>query len=228
MSHLFTFSLKVKQFYLTHWLGPIRCYHSGLEWTWEQWQWRGTPHSPKLQHYCSLTIRNALGIFCCPSKLVVHLYSSTDTTVWKKSSLILWKTDQILIWSITCQQQLYSLKWLSLFTNNHLFPQLYSFKYSDQIPIIYTQIVYWFVVSFYGVSTRFGSFNAELSHFDKRLYIWFSFMSHQPIVGYLMPNLWTVQFQTIQFSVSTQFICQNSSISNNSVEHKYSFLLTHS
>ena len=28
-----------------------------LEWTWEQWQWRGTPHSPKLQYYGSLTIR---------------------------------------------------------------------------------------------------------------------------------------------------------------------------
>ena len=35
----------------------IRCYHSGLEWTWERWQWRGTPHSPKLQHYWNLTIR---------------------------------------------------------------------------------------------------------------------------------------------------------------------------
>ena len=35
----------------------IRCYHSGPEWTWEQWQWRGTPHSPKLQHCWNLTIR---------------------------------------------------------------------------------------------------------------------------------------------------------------------------
>ena len=26
----------------------IRCYHSGSEWTWEWWQWKGTPHSPKL------------------------------------------------------------------------------------------------------------------------------------------------------------------------------------
>ena len=31
----------------------------------------------------------------------------------------------------------------------------------------------------------------------------------------------TVQFQTIQFSISTQFWCQNSSILNNSVQHKY-------
>ena len=27
------------------------------EWTWEQWQWRGTPHSPKLQHCWNPTIR---------------------------------------------------------------------------------------------------------------------------------------------------------------------------
>ena len=33
------------------------CYHSETEWTRERWQWRGTPHSPKLKHYWSLTIR---------------------------------------------------------------------------------------------------------------------------------------------------------------------------
>ena len=38
-------------------MDPIRCYHSKLECIWEQWQWRGTPYSPKLQHYWSLTIR---------------------------------------------------------------------------------------------------------------------------------------------------------------------------
>ena len=26
------------------------------EWTWERWQWWGTPHSPKLQHYCDRTV----------------------------------------------------------------------------------------------------------------------------------------------------------------------------
>ena len=30
-----------------------------LEWTWERWQWRGTPHSPKLLHYWNLTIRSS-------------------------------------------------------------------------------------------------------------------------------------------------------------------------
>ena len=37
---------------------PIRCYHSGLKWTWKQWQWRGALHFPALQHHWSLTIRS--------------------------------------------------------------------------------------------------------------------------------------------------------------------------
>ena len=32
-------------------MDPIRRYHSGPEWTWERWQWRGTPHFPNLQHH---------------------------------------------------------------------------------------------------------------------------------------------------------------------------------
>ena len=35
----------------------MRCYHARLEWTWELWQWRGTPHSSKSQHHWNLTIR---------------------------------------------------------------------------------------------------------------------------------------------------------------------------
>ena len=56
ISYLFAHSLNVKQFYLTHRLDSNRCYHSELEWTLEQWQWRDTPHSLKLQDW-SLTIR---------------------------------------------------------------------------------------------------------------------------------------------------------------------------
>ena len=55
--------------------------------TWEQWQWKGTLHSPKHQHYWSPTIRffsvisrtfvvgvllfcrDAVGVFCSPSWL---------------------------------------------------------------------------------------------------------------------------------------------------------------
>ena len=40
---------------MNHRLDPISCYHSGPEWSWEWWHWRGTLHSPKLQHH--LTIR---------------------------------------------------------------------------------------------------------------------------------------------------------------------------
>ena len=60
----------------------------------------------------------------------------------------------------------------------------------------------------------FGSCNAESSQFDKNFvecgFIWVYGISN--IVGYLMPNpllyKWTVLFQTIQFSISTQFKCQ--------------------
>ena len=54
--YLFALSLNVKQFYLTLGQKPIRCYHSGPEWTWEQWQRRGTLHFSQLQHYWNLTI----------------------------------------------------------------------------------------------------------------------------------------------------------------------------
>ena len=46
------------------------------------------------------------------------------------------------------------------------------------------------------------------------------------IIGYFMPNLFLYiklsLFQTIQFCIITQFKCQNSSVSNNSVEHMFS------
>ena len=57
INHLFAHGLNVKQFYLTHRYDHIRCYLSGSKWTWEQWLWRGTPHSPDLQHYCCFVIR---------------------------------------------------------------------------------------------------------------------------------------------------------------------------
>ena len=58
ISHLFALGLNVNQFYLTHiYITLTRCYHSGLECIWKQWQWKSTPHSPKLKYYWSLTIR---------------------------------------------------------------------------------------------------------------------------------------------------------------------------
>ena len=76
-------------FYLTHRKCPIRCYHSGPEWTWEQCQWRGTPHSPnphwnlaiRLFSVISRTLvgevlplrRKPIGVFYSPSRLVKYL-----------------------------------------------------------------------------------------------------------------------------------------------------------
>ena len=87
-SHLFEFSLNVKQFYLTNRQDPIMCYHSRPEWTWEWWQWIDTLHSPNFQGW-SLTIelfsiisgqslgagvlllcRDAVNVFFSPSRLV--------------------------------------------------------------------------------------------------------------------------------------------------------------
>ena len=48
-------SLNVKQFYLTNREDQIRCYYSQTDWTWEEWQGRGTLHSPEFHHYWSLT-----------------------------------------------------------------------------------------------------------------------------------------------------------------------------
>ncbi len=39
----------------------------------------------------------------------------------------------------------------------------------------------WLVGLFNGVSTLSGPFSAELSHFDKGLYVWFGFKVHQPL-----------------------------------------------
>ena len=86
-SHLFIYSLNVKQFYSTHREDPFRCYLSSSEWTWEQWQWRGTLYSPKPQGWwltfrwfnvISWTLvmlgvltlcRNAVSVFYSPSRL---------------------------------------------------------------------------------------------------------------------------------------------------------------
>ena len=51
ISYLLALSLNVKQFYFTHRYDTFRCYHSKSEWTREWWHWRGTLHSPKLEHH---------------------------------------------------------------------------------------------------------------------------------------------------------------------------------
>ena len=49
--YLFALSLNINQFYFIHRWNRVRCFPSGSE-----WQWTGTPHSPKVQNW-SLTIR---------------------------------------------------------------------------------------------------------------------------------------------------------------------------
>ena len=79
-------------------MGPIRCYHSGPEWTRERCQWRGTPHPPKLQQYWNLTIRLFNAIFrtlfgrgSYPSPEVQWVYSTAPTDwaikMWEVSLL---------------------------------------------------------------------------------------------------------------------------------------------
>ena len=89
------------------------CYHTGPEWIWERWQWRGTPHSPKLQHYWNFSIRLFCVIsrklvwwgvtplqkcspcFCCPNRLakrfiviIVYIYIYIYISLNRKSEFI--------------------------------------------------------------------------------------------------------------------------------------------
>ena len=82
-SRLFAHSL----FYLTHRYDPIRCYHSELEWTWEQWQWRGTPHSPNLQGW-SLAIR----LFYILSRSLV---GGEVLPLWRKAVSVFFSSSQL-------------------------------------------------------------------------------------------------------------------------------------
>ena len=50
-------SFVLRKNFLTHWMVVEPSNKSKIEWTWERWQWRGTPHSPKFLHYWNLTIR---------------------------------------------------------------------------------------------------------------------------------------------------------------------------
>ena len=63
-------------------------------------------------------------------------------------------------------------------------------------------MVGWLVGLFYGVSALFGSFNADLSHFDKSQTVHFSIST----LLFTQLNVEAVLFQTIQFSISTFFV----------------------
>ena len=83
-------------------MGPDRRYHSRPEWTLERLQWWGTLHSPKLQHYWSLTMRlfritsRKLVVGSCPlCREVVSVFYSPSWIGWevfgKYKLLNLWK-----------------------------------------------------------------------------------------------------------------------------------------
>ena len=84
------FSISMLLVLFNPYIGPSRCYQSGPEWTWEQWQWRGTPYSPKLQHCWNLTIRlfsvmsrTLVSEGSYPSAVVQSVYSTTPAD-WAK------------------------------------------------------------------------------------------------------------------------------------------------
>ena len=75
------------QFYLIHRQEPIRCYHSGPEWTKIFLDFAGSLHSPKLQHYWNSSIRLfsdisrtlVWGVFS-PSAEMQSVYSAAPAT----------------------------------------------------------------------------------------------------------------------------------------------------
>ena len=118
ISHLFALGLNVKQFYLTY-RTLSGATTPGSEWTWEQWQWRSTPHSPKLcitgawQSDCLMSYpehllgsgvlllcRDAVGIFYSPRQLgSVYFCNSFDFQMevgWLVDWLVLWRFQPFL------------------------------------------------------------------------------------------------------------------------------------
>ena len=74
------------------------------------------------------------------------------------------------------------------------------------------------LVNFIILSTLVGLFKSFLKQLYDFMFGWVYGIS--TFVGYLMPNPFlykSVLFQTIQFSISTQFTCQNSFILSNLV-----------
>ena len=100
----------VEQLYLSHKENLIWCYHSELEWTWEQCQRKGTPHSPELQEW-RLTIR--FGSVPYPGHLLVE-ESYTSTEMQSVYSTAPYIYIYIYIMIIMCHQHGYP--WLSLAT----------------------------------------------------------------------------------------------------------------
>ena len=81
--------------YSSIWPIVIRCYHSKPEWTWERWQWRDTPHSPKCLYYWNLTIkllcvipRTLVREGSCPYAEIQSVYFIAEANWAKKFGLL--------------------------------------------------------------------------------------------------------------------------------------------
>ena len=83
----------IKSFDLIHSWDPNRYYHSESKWTWEQWQWKAIPHSPKLQDWGHIII-----------EFSVMSYSSVEVVgVFYKLSWMRWAQ------GVSCQMEYFSL-----------------------------------------------------------------------------------------------------------------------
>ena len=85
----FSINLVWKQSYLIHREGPIRCYLSRQDWTWERWKWKCTPRSQKLQD-CSLILSKTHVRESYPSDMMKSLYATAPSD-WDMIRLMLAK-----------------------------------------------------------------------------------------------------------------------------------------
>ena len=84
----------------------------------------------------------------------------------------------------------------------HLGYESASATFQRRVDKIFSDVNGWLVVLFYGVSTFFESFNAELSYFEvSKNSVQYKYI----IFIYTQLNVKTVIFQTIQLSIRTQF-----------------------
>ena len=103
--------------------------------------------------------------------------------------------------------------------------------YTGQIDLLTHYLcLYLTLVLFYGVSTHFGLFKAEFN-FNQFTLVEVCFFVYKKLnFKTVQLNVKTILFRIILFSISTQFSfnLKNSSISSNSVQHKFTiyFYLT--